>query len=190
MFDPGIIAAFLSAVATALAAYTTWKGPLSAAKLAENLRVNSEEATEKRKAKNYVFLQLMQERSTLSSQEGVKALNLIDVVFVENKPVREAWAALFETFDTAKAIPTHTQQERLRILLKEMAADLGLANELRLADLERVYYPTVLAQENHIRFLEREQTLTRLLGQPASGNTAVNSAVVFPPRPSSQNGSV
>ena len=183
MTDPSVIAAFLSAIATALAAYATWKGPAAAAEIAEKLRRASEADNEKRRIKTMVFYQLMQERSTLSSADGVKALNLIDVVFSDNRTVREAWSALYESFDTSRQIPAYTQNERLRHLLKEIAEDLGLASHLRIDDLERVYYPNAIAQEHLLRSMERDQALARLQGQPPNANTTVTDTGLFPPRP-------
>lgn len=186
LFRPEIIAAGLSVVATALAAYATWMGPRSAAKLAERLRRESEAVYEQRRLKLFVFTTLMQDRAMFTSADAVRALNLIDVVFKDATPVREAWAELFLTFDTKNNIPTHVQEERFRHLLRSMAADIGLGDGLRLDDFGRIYYPNALAEEEAVRRLERQAALQRLSAQssPTANSAAPPTAPSpYPPKP-------
>jgi hypothetical protein len=89
------LTAIFSAIATAFAAAAPWYAPRAAAKLAESLRPGAERDAERQKLKVNVFVTLMQERSQVYSDNGVRALNLIDVVFNESRPVREAWSELF-----------------------------------------------------------------------------------------------
>lgn len=182
--EPAVIAAFLSAVAATAAAVATWRGPMIAARLAEALRRDGEAAHEQRRMKLYIFTTLMQERAQLYSLEGVRALNLIDVVYNKSAAVREAWANLYLAFDPAQKVPSHAQNERLNTLLKEMAADIGLSNGLRLDDFGRVYYPTALAEEQRLQELERKQALARIQGNtPPSANTAASPPSLYPPKP-------
>lgn len=176
----------MSALATAFAAYATWMGPRSAAKLAERLRREGEAAYEQRRMKLFVFTTLMQERAIFVSSDAVRALNLIDVVFKDAIAVREAWAELFLAFDTKNNIPSHVQEERFRHLLREMAVDIGLADGLRLDDFGRVYYPNALAEEEAVRRLERQAALQRLSGQasPTANSASTPQATSpFPPKP-------
>jgi hypothetical protein len=175
--------ATLSALATGFAAYAAWRAPLSAAKLAEELRRSTERDNERRRLKLHVFASLMQERASLASLEGVRALNLIDVVFHDCRSVREAWAELFLSFDGSKKIPSHVQEERTRKLLTAMAVNLGLGDELRSDDLGRVYYPNALAEEEYVRQLERQATKARLEGQAPTANTAPPKTSPWPPKP-------
>ena len=165
-----LIIAGCSTMAAIFAAYATWQAPHSAAKIAEQMRKGSEESSERRRNKLHVFAKLMQERASLSSIEGVRALNLIDVIFHDSREVREAWAELFLTFDGIKAIPSHVQEERLRKLLLAMASDLNLGSELRSDDLGRVYYPNALAETEYVQQLERRAAKARLEGQNPSAN--------------------
>lgn len=89
-----VTAAVMSALATGLAAWATWKGPLAAAKAAERLRRQGDDDAERRRLKLWVFTALMQERGFLASIDAVRALNLIDVVYRDSTALREAWAAL------------------------------------------------------------------------------------------------
>ena len=161
----------------------SWRAPITAARLAEQLRRNAQQAEERRRQKVEVFTTLMQERAAIYSEEAVRALNVIDVVFNDARPVREAWAALIHALDPRQNVPVHAQQELIRQLLSSMAADLGMADQIRLDDLNRVYLPAPLAQERFIRDLERQQALARLQqGQPAA-NAALPQPGTWPPPP-------
>src|ERR1700676_3565206 len=96
--DLTLLTAIFSAIATLFAAIATWSAPITAAKLAENLRRGSERDDERRRQKLSVFTTLMQERAQIHSESGVRALNVIDVVFNESREVREAWSELFLVF--------------------------------------------------------------------------------------------
>jgi hypothetical protein len=118
--------------------------------------------------------------------EGVRALNLIDIIYHDCRPVREAWADLYLSFDASRNIPVHVQEQRLRTLLAAMAANLGLGDSLRLDDFGRIYYPNALAEEERVRQLERQAALARLQGQtqPPTANTAAPQiANMWPPKP-------
>ena len=182
MSDPfSLIAAVFSAIATAFAAFATWQAPRAAAKLAEELRRDSEHANERRRSKLDVFAKLMQERAAIWSATGVGALNLVDIVFHDSREVREAWAELFLTF-SVKPLPPHLLEERLRRLLVAMAKDIGIGDGLRTDDFGRVYHPDVMAQERLIKDLQRQQTLKSLQG---GGSPAANTApsTLWPPNP-------
>jgi hypothetical protein len=177
-----LIAAFFSAVATALAAWATWRAPLAAAQLAERLRRADENAQERHRQKLYVFTTLMQERAAIYSENAVRALNIIDIVFNDSREVREAWAAFFYAVEPQHNVPPHAQQEHIRQLLAAIAQDIGLADQFRIEDLNRVYFPTPLAQERFIRDMQRRELLARLQGQTSpTANIAQNSP--WPPAP-------
>jgi hypothetical protein len=179
-----LIAAFFSAVATALAAWATWRAPLAAAQMAERLRRDAEQAQERQRQKHLVFATLMQERAAIYSESAVRALNIIDVVFSDVREVREAWATLFYDFQPQNNIPIHVQHEHIRQLLATIARDIGLGDQFRIEDLNRVYLPTPLAQERFIRDMQRQQALAALQNQTApAANTAAAQSTVWPPPP-------
>ena len=156
---------------------------MAAAKLAETLRRDAERSSERQRQKLYGFSMLMQERAQIHSDSGVRALNLIDVVFSESPDVRDAWAELFAAFHL-KPLPPHVVSERLLRLLGAIAKDLGLADDLRSDDLSRVYFPVVQEQEQFIRNMQRQQALTRLLGENAAGaSDATGPNALWPPKP-------
>ena len=121
-----LLTAIFSAIATALAAFATWRAPMSAAKLAEALRRDAERDSERRRQKLNVFSTLMEERAQIHSDNGVRALNLVDIVFSDSREVRDAWAELYAAFSFKPLVP-HVINERLIRLLGAIAKDIGLA---------------------------------------------------------------
>ncbi|MCV9941155.1 hypothetical protein OIU35_32815 [Boseaceae bacterium BT-24-1] len=191
ILKPEIIAAFLSFLATVSAAVAAYRAPIAAAEYAETLRRKSADDDNRRRIKLNVFGQIMQERADISQRDCVVALNLIDVAFYDAPDVREAWAELYQSLDSARQVPGHVRDERLRKLLRAMAADLGLADNLRLDDFGRVYFPNTVAEENEVRRLERQATMKRLSAQSAPAQAQASPAETvsnsqtpgWPPRP-------
>lgn len=183
--NPATLAAFLSFIATLLAAIATWRGPRSAALLAEKIRHEKEASAEIRRMRMHVFSTLMQERATIASVDSVRMLNSIDFVFNDVQTVREAWAELYILFQTDGPPHPQLKEEKLRTLLKTMASSLGMSGNLKVNDLGRIYYPNALAIEDEIRRLKQEQALSSMRPQPAEqsvfGQDMLNK---FPPMPS------
>jgi len=179
---PDVVAAVCSAIATAFAAFTTWRGPVTAAKIADTLRRDGEISQERRRIKLNLFATLMQERSDPWTLECVRAFNIIDIAFYDCRPVREAWSELYSAYSAKQALPDHVAQERLRRLLEAMARELNLSDHLRLDDFARVYYPNALAEQRILEHSQRRAALRALLDQAPAANKDVAPAV-FPPRP-------
>jgi len=183
--NPSVIAAFLSTIATICAVFATWQGPRSAAKLAERIRHDQEKALERRRMKMHVFSTLMQERATIASLDSVRMLNSIDFVFHDAPAVREAWSELFVIFETSGTPHPQLREEKLRVLLREMAADLGLSDALKTDDLGRIYYPNALAREEELRMLQQERALLSFRSS-STGDAPQpdpNMMAKFPPKP-------
>lgn len=178
-----LLTAIFSAIATALAAVATWRAPLAAAKLAETLRREAERHTERQKQKLALLTVLMQERAEIHSENGVRALNQIDVVFNDAPEVREAWAELYLAFEM-RPLVQHVIDERLRKLLAAIAKDIGLTDQLRTDDLGRVYLPTSLAQDRFIKETQRQQAIKALQSQNSSSASAAPTQItLWPPKP-------
>lgn len=185
-FEPAVVAAFLSAIAAVAAAVATWRGPIAAARMAEELRRQNQDEHESRSLRPSVFVSIMQNRREIWHEDAVKAFNLIDVAFANSIPVREAWAELLLGLNASPYVD-HIIDERLRKLLREMASDLGLSSSLRQDDFGRVYLPNALLEERSVRDLERKAALKRLTGEtsPASNSSELPDTVQakFPPKP-------
>jgi hypothetical protein len=179
-----LMAAIFSALATGLAAFATWRAPKAAAKLADELRREGERNQERQKNKLHVFATLMQERAAIYSENGVRALNLVDVVFNDTREVRDAWAELFRIF-SVNPIPHLDLEERLNRLLVAMAKDIGLADQLRPDDIGRVYYPNAVAQDQLIRDMQRQHMLTAFSQTQTSPATNIEASqkTPWPPKP-------
>lgn len=130
------------------AVFVTWNAPRSAAKCAEKLRAQNEAANARRNQKFSIFNELMKTRGIRVTREAVEAFNLIDVVFKDSPKVKDAWAELISLYNRFEATPPALIDEKLLALLKEIAEDLSLAEQLRSADFERFYYPTAIAEED------------------------------------------
>ncbi len=184
--NPATVAAVMSAVATIMAVVATVMGPRSAAKLAERMRQNSQQENERRQMKLVVFTTLMQERANIASVDSVKMLNSIDIVFSDCRTVREAWAELFSILNTEDGPHPQLRGDKLRALLREMANDLGLSDDLRVDDIGRIYFPNVLAVEEELRLLEQQRALLQFRGeaQPAQVSAIdAQNLKKFPPKP-------
>ncbi|MEG3170123.1 DUF6680 family protein [Sphingomonas sp. LB3N6] len=182
--DPAESAAFLSAVAAIAAAVAAWRGPLTAAKMSDALRVNSDKSANSRQIRLNVFATIMQGRAEIYSEDTVRALNFIDVAFSDDTKVRECWSELFQAL--SPVAPDHVIDERLRRLLKAMSLNLGLSDSLRQDDFGRVYFPTALLEERNVRQLERKAALARLTGNisPAANSAEVSTELQkWPPKP-------
>ncbi|WP_157961305.1 DUF6680 family protein [Microvirga flavescens] len=171
-----LVTSILSVVATALAAVATYRAPVIAAEVSEKMRSANSREEERRRTRLLVFFTLMQERATIASPLAVQALNSIDAVFDDCKDVREAWADLYHAFGQTNSIPWPLVEDKIRELLRTMAAALGLSASLKRDDFSRTYYPTALAEENYIKNLERaaaKQRLEQSMLSPVA-NTAPN----------------
>ena len=181
------IAAFLSVVATGLAALATYRAPILAAQVSDRLRSDSEKQIEKRRLRQFVFFTLMQERATIASALSVQMLNAIDAVYHDCGPVREAWADLYHALGRLNEIPWAIVEDKHREMLRQMAIHLGLSDSLKRDDFSRTYYPTALAEENLVQSLRRAAEKKSLEEAHASAaNTAqifAGSQSPFPPKP-------
>jgi hypothetical protein len=152
------------AIAAAVIAYVA---PQSAARLAENLRVQNTTLDKQRHMKEFIFLTLMQERAAPYTLEAVRMFNGIDVVFNDNELVREAWSQYYSSLDEKNAVSFHLRTQYFVHLLKLISEDIGFKG-LRLDDLNRVYYPTYLAKRMNIETMQQtlqEADLHRMLSQ-------------------------
>lgn len=171
------VAAIFSAIATGFTVWATIYGPKAAAAEAERLRKQSDFESERRRMRMWVFTTLMQQRAMVASELSVQALNAIDIVFLDDKSVRDAWSELYITLGQ-QPLDNNKVMDKLRELLKLMAISLGLSESLRTDDFSRVYYPTALADEHQVRTMQREQMKKQLeaLASPLSNTAAPASA--------------
>ena len=169
------IAAVASAVAAIAAVIVTWNAPRSAARFAERLRVENERFEQTKRQKLFIFSEVLKARGVQITREAVGAFNLIDLVYLDSPKVRDAWAELYSAY-TKGNMPGGVVEDKMNSLLKAIAEDIGLAENLRPADLERYYYPNALANEDRARSAQLQAVLD-------SVDLPKEPAKLFPPKP-------
>jgi hypothetical protein len=91
-----------------------------------------------------VFQTLMANRGAIASPDSVKALSLIDVVFVGDDKVRAAWIRFHDWVnDPNYTDGTHSAEtlKRYNAILLEMTRTLGLDRKITAENISRVYIP-------------------------------------------------
>ena len=104
---------------------------------------------QKRNDKLNIFKILMRDRLFSWTLDSVNALNIIDVVFAEDKSVRQAWKELFDCLSN-NSVDEQTseliKQAKFR-LLEEMADSLGYTDTISWETVQNPYFPNGLAEE-------------------------------------------
>lgn len=115
-----------------------------------------------RREKQQIFKTLMANRCCVVSEENVRALNLIDVVFYSDSKVRDCFAAFVEASGKVPFSPPNLITKYLK-LVESIAAVLGYKE----IDWERingcVYYPTALTERQAEEDLLRKASLKNQL---------------------------
>lgn len=123
----------------------------------------------KRKAKEVLFLTLIANRKAYPiNKEYADALNQIDVIFQDNKKVRNAWRAYFDSLHPSSQ-HFGTSNSFLLDLLSEIANDLNY-KDLKQTELDRFYSPQGFANDTqtvatfyqeYIRVLANSKSLAK-----------------------------
>lgn len=105
--------------------------------------------SEKRKDKTYIFKTLMTSRLYGWTPESVHCLNLIDIVFSDDKKVRAAWKDLYDKYCVEN--PTETDLKKIQNaqykLLEEMAFSLGYKDKVTWETIQNPYIPNGMVQQ-------------------------------------------
>lgn len=120
---------------------------------------------ELRSRKYAIFAALMGERHQVFSKDATKLLNIVDIVFSDNKRVRDAWADFHNAMHNYKIgqhISGH-EADQLRIeVLRRMAEDIGLGQTLTNADFYRSYEPSALFKQRQIEMFQTDRAYEEL----------------------------
>lgn len=96
-----------------------------------------------RKDKMQIFKTLMTSRIYGYTQESVNCLNIIDIVFSNDKKVRKAWKDLYDKYCVQN--PDETQQKKIQNahykLLDTMAKSLGYKEKVTWETIQNPYIP-------------------------------------------------
>lgn len=102
-----------------------------------------EESKAKWQTKYETFKYLYANRDNLINYTVVQHLNLIDIVFINDKKVRKCWKELRQLLNSQSTLPQ--QQAKCAELMATMASVLGLDKDMTFSDIASAYYPTGLA---------------------------------------------
>jgi hypothetical protein len=92
------------------------------------------------------------------SPEVFRSLNLIDAVFVDDAPVRDAWSQYLAAVSDPNLNnpPGYSIQAHLRqVLLTAIIKSLGLQKKLSTSDLLRTYYPFAVVEAESLALWQR-----------------------------------
>jgi hypothetical protein len=112
-----------------------------------------------------VLTTLVSLRHAVLSHDSVRALNLIDLVFHDDSAVRRLWHAYFDMLCNVGLNNPLAGVERGKKhaeMITEMAKCIGLGASVTALDMQRVYNPVGL-DEQQTRQLEIQQELLRVL---------------------------
>lgn len=102
-----------------------------------------QERAQKRNDKMQIFKILMTSRIFGWTNESVQAMNLIDIVFADDKAVRKQWKVCFDKMCVEN--PTETELSKIKTerekLLETMAKSLGYKNIITWESIQNPYIP-------------------------------------------------
>lgn len=105
-------------------------------------------------SKMRIFETLMSYRYMISSEESVKALNSIDIIFYKDKMVRQAYKDFLNEANKRPELNPNIEDKHLK-LLEVMSKSLNL-DEIHWDDIKHTYYPNGLSENCKRRpFYER-----------------------------------
>jgi hypothetical protein len=116
-------------------------------------------------AKLRLFSTLIETRHDALAPDAVRALNSIDLVFVNDLSVREAWSRYYVAIideNLNNQVGWRIREERRRDLLLSMINAMNMANRISTTDLLRTYTPVLVGDLAYIGMLERTATIARL----------------------------
>jgi hypothetical protein len=122
------------------------------------------------------------------SPDNFRALNQIDVIFVNDLEVRETWSKYYSTLNdpNLQNLPGFSMREqKRRDLMMAIVKCLGLQNKISTSDLLRTYMPTTIVEAETLAVWERikkredlrAELISRGIGFPDFAPT------YFPPQP-------
>lgn len=104
----------------------------------------------KKDAQLNVFLTLMANRKANPiTREWVNSLNIIDVVFQDDKRVRQAWKEYFDSLNN-KSPHFDSNNSYMLDLLSEMALSLGY-KDLKQTEIDTFYNPQLFLDQNKMQ---------------------------------------
>lgn len=99
--------------------------------------------TQKRADKMNVLCHLMRSRLYGWDYQSLNAVNLIDIIFVDSKKVREQWHIYFDRckIENPSEVQLKDISDARNKLIEEIANDLGYKDKITWDQIQNVYYP-------------------------------------------------
>lgn len=123
-----------------------------------------------------IFETLMSYRYMIASEESVKALNSIDVIFYKDKAVRDAYKEFLNEADKKQELNPNIEDKHLK-LLEVMSQALKLG-DIHWDDIKHTYYPIGLMErieeENALRKAQLQSASAKLKENASQKNAPVN----------------
>lgn len=129
-----------------------------------------QDRAKKRQDKMEIFKALMTSRVYGWTNSSVSALNILDVVFADDKKVRDQWKLYYDKLCVEN--PTETDLKKIAMeqykLLETMAESLGYKNKITWETIQNPYIPKGLTdsmlqqqqyQNNQLEILERMKSV-------------------------------
>ena len=120
--------------------------------------------SEKRKDKMHIFKTLMTSRVYGWTQESVYCLNIIDIVFADDREVRNAWKDLYDKYCVQN--PDESQLKKIETaqykLLESMAVSLGYKDKVTWETIQNPYIPQGMLRQIEIQN-QSQQAYNKLL---------------------------
>ena len=130
------VSSVLAFIAALIAVWVTYKAPAQAA----NLQREHDAELERQRERYQILKTLMEYRGVdISAPEPVAALNMIVIVFQEERNVLDAW---HEFLCYTNGADNHTNRSNAYMgIIVAMEKCLGYSDQLTVAAIDRGYYP-------------------------------------------------
>lgn len=135
--------------------------PIAAVLIAQWLQNRAE----KRKDKMQIFKALMTSRAVGWTNESVNALNVLDIVFVNDKSVRAAWKDLSDKYNILE--PDEQEKKKIKLaehkLLEAIACSLGYKDKITWETIQNPYLPKGMLDQMVSQQLTQKEYLNALV---------------------------
>lgn len=124
-------------------------------------------------SKMRIFETLMAYRYMISSEESVKALNSIDIIFYKDKAVRDAYKDFLNEANKRPELNPNIEDKHLKLL--EMISKVLKLEEIHWDDIKHTYYPNGLSEklqeETFLRKMQIQNAATAIERSEGGANT-------------------
>lgn len=122
--------------------------------------------SEKRKDKMYIFKVLMTSRIYGWTPEKVNVLNIIDIVFSDDKKVRAAWKDLSDKYNVENPDQLHLKkiEQAQYKLIEAIANSLGYKNTITWEEIQNPYIPRGMIEQ-----IENQKNMQQMYAEAIYG---------------------